>query len=548
MRGLSTTKRLWGLLGIIWLAMLLLVGWGAWENRQTMLSERKAALGDTIDIAMNAIAGQAERVADGELEEAEARTLAAAMVRDMTYDQGRGYLYVFNEDYELLAHPRLPVGTSVGDFQNDEGRYLFREFVESVHHDDGFVDYLWAHDEQGGLAEKSSFHAYYAPWGWVVGTGVYIDDIDAAFRASLVGNLLALLAVGLPLTGLMGLTIRDISRRLGGDPRYAAEVVSHIADGDLTRDVRLTAGDRQSLLYDIDRMRAALASTIGEIHHSADELNHAVGELGAGNDELATRTEQQAASLAETASSMEQLTATVKQNADHGEQARELAGSTAQNAERGRQAMTSVIDSMSAINASAGQMTTIVETIDAIAFQTNILALNASVEAARAGEHGRGFAVVAEEVRKLASRSAEAAQEIKGLIETSDGQVAEGTRQVEATGKIIAGIAREITQLSTLVDEISAASREQSHGIEQVNEAVSQMDRMTQQNAGLVEEHTVASQRLADQGQRLREHVARFRVATGRRATAGSGEARRPALAAPETPRAPAASKALAEA
>ncbi|WP_280549456.1 methyl-accepting chemotaxis protein [Halomonas sp. 11-S5] len=513
MRQMTTTKKLWGSLGIIWVAMLVLVGWGAWENRQTMLEERRNALGDYVDMAMNVIRDHAERSKNGELSLEEAQHQAASTVREMTYDQGRGYIYIFNGDYELLAHPRLPVGTSVADFQNDEGRYLFREFVEDVKTDDGVVDYLWAHaSEEDALAEKSSLNALFEPWGWYVGTGVYINDIDAAFLAGLTRSLLALLGIGIPVSLLMGLVIRGVTRRLGGDPHYAAEMVRHIAEGNLAHAIRLRDSDRESLLFDIERMRASLADTIGDIHRSADEVNGVVEEIGAGNDELATRTEQQAASLAETASSMEQLTATVKQNAEHSGKARELSGETASNAARGHESMVRVEASMSGINESAGQMSTIVDTIDSIAFQTNILALNASVEAARAGEHGRGFAVVAEEVRKLASRSSEAAQEIKALIETSDGKVVEGAQMVKETGEIIETMVTDIQQLSTLIGEISSASEEQSHGIEQVSEAVSQMDRMTQKNAGLVEEHTGASQRLIAQSYQLRDHVARFNI------------------------------------
>jgi len=519
MQKMTMTKKLWGSLGIIWVAMLVLVGWGAWETRLTMLEERRNAMGDYVDMAINVIGDHAERSERGELPLAEAQRRAASAVREMTYDQGRGYLYIFNGDYELLAHPRLPVGTSVADFQNEEGRYLFREFVEDVRTDDGVVDYLWAHaSDEDALAEKSSLNVLFEEWGWYIGTGVYVDDIDSAFLASLTHYLLALLGIGIPVSLLMGLVIRGVTRRLGGDPHYAAEMVREIAEGRLDHAIRLGDKDRDSLLFDIERMRAALAGTIGDIHRSTDEVNGVVEEIGAGNDELATRTEQQAASLAETASSMEQLTATVKQNAEHSGKARELAGETASNAARGHESMARVEASMSGINESAGQMSTIVDTIDSIAFQTNILALNASVEAARAGEHGRGFAVVAEEVRNLASRSSQAAQEIKALIETSDGKVVEGTRMVQETGKIIEIMVTDIQQLSTLIGEISSASEEQSHGIEQVNEAVSQMDRMTQQNAGLVEEHSAASQRLIVQSHQLRDHVARFSIAaSGRR-------------------------------
>ncbi len=512
MRGLSTSRKLWGLLGIIWLAMLTLAGWGAWEHRQIMLDERKGALRDYVDMAMNAIDGQAERVERGEISEQEARDTAANMVRHMVYDEGRGYFFVFNDDFELLAHPRLPEGTFVGDFQNDEGRYLFREFVEEIQQGDGFVDYLWAHESDGELTPKSSLNVAYAPWEWYVGTGVYINDVNAAFRDSLINSLLVLLAIGLPVTGLMGLVIRDIGRRLGGDPRYTSAEVRHIADGDLTRRLTLADNDSGSLLHDIGRMRDALSATIGDIHGSAAAVEHEVAEIVAVNDELSTRTEQQASSLQETAASMEQLTQTVRQNAENADQARQLAGTTEQSAESGGEAMERVVEAMGGINDSASQMAGIVDTIESIAFQTNILALNASVEAARAGEYGRGFAVVAEEVRNLAQRSAAAAQEVKGLIEQSDGQVAEGTRLVRDTGEVIRGMVTDISRLSGLVAEISAASAEQTSGIEQVNLAVSQMDQMTQQNAGLVQRSSLGTQNLHEQTRRLRGHVARFRV------------------------------------
>jgi methyl-accepting chemotaxis protein len=209
---------------------------------------------------------------------------------------------------------------------------------------------------------------------------------------------------------------------------------------------------------------------------------------------------------------MEQLTATVKQNADHADHARTLATRTADSAQRGSDAMSTVITTMATINESATQMSSIVNTIDGIAFQTNILALNASVEAARAGEQGRGFAVVANEVRQLASRSAAAAQEIKTLIEASDSKVVEGSRQVRETGDVIHGMVDDIKQLSTLVQEISAATIEQSSGIEQVNQAVTQMDQMTQQNASLVQESNHATQTLAQLSAQLRQLVAHFRI------------------------------------
>ncbi|ERS14172.1 methyl-accepting chemotaxis protein [Alloalcanivorax xenomutans] len=514
MKQWTMTRQLWGMLGLLWLAMLLLAGWTAWENRQTILTERKTGLSQYVDSALNAIDGQARLAASGAISETEARQRAEELIRDMTYDEGRGYLYAFDENHRMLTHPSLAKGTNMWDYQNEEGRYLFREFMEAVKNGDGFVDYLWVHPGQEGLAKKSSLHVHYPRWDWYLGAGVYINDINDAFYASLTQSLLFLLALGIPLTLLMGAIIRGVLRRLGGEPGYAAEAVRYISEGDLSQPTRLKDGDTGSLLFDIERMRQSLGATVGDIHRSADIVNTAVEDIKAGNDELATRTEQQAASLTETAASMEQLTTTVQQNADHAEQARQLANSTAGDARRGSEAMDTVIQTMGSIHDSAEQMSTIVDAIDEIAFQTNILALNASVEAARAGEQGRGFAVVAEEVRNLASRSAEAAGEIKTLIESAGALVATGSQQVRGTGEIITGMVADIGRLSTLVSEISTASNEQSQGIGQANEAITQMDMMTQQNARLVQESFSAAQRLADQSQQLRLYVARFQVKT----------------------------------
>ncbi len=514
MKQWTMTRQLWGMLGLLWLAMLLLAGWTAWENRQTILTERKTGLSQYVDSALNAIDGQARLAASGAISETEARQRAEELIRDMTYDEGRGYLYAFDENHLMLTHPALAKGTNMWDYQNEEGRYLFREFMEAVKNGDGFVDYLWVHPGQEGLAKKSSLHVHYPRWDWYLGAGVYINDINDAFYASLTQSLLFLLALGIPLTLLMGAIIRGVLRRLGGEPGYAAEAVRYISEGALSQPTRLKDGDTGSLLFDIERMRQSLGATVGDIHRSADIVNTAVEDIKAGNDELASRTEQQAASLTETAASMEQLTTTVQQNADHAEQARQLANSTAGDARRGSEAMDTVIQTMGSIHDSAEQMSTIVDAIDEIAFQTNILALNASVEAARAGEQGRGFAVVAEEVRNLASRSAEAAGEIKTLIESAGALVATGSQQVRGTGEIITGMVADIGRLSTLVSEISTASNEQSQGIGQANEAITQMDMMTQQNARLVQESFSAAQRLADQSQQLRLYVARFQVKT----------------------------------
>ncbi|MDH1230299.1 methyl-accepting chemotaxis protein [Stenotrophomonas sp. GD03930] len=270
-----------------------------------------------------------------------------------------------------------------------------------------------------------------------------------------------------------------------------------------------------------------LKQIVGRIQASASSINLAAGEIASGNTDLSRRTEQQAANLEETAASMEELTSTVKQNAEHARQANQLAIGAHGVASQGGEVVGQVVTTMSAIEASSKKIAEIISVIDGIAFQTNILALNAAVEAARAGEQGRGFAVVASEVRTLAQRSAGAAKEIKGLIEDSVGKVADGSALVRQAGTTMGEIVASVQRVTDIMADISAASQEQSSGIEQVNQAVVQMDETTQQNAALVEEASAAARSMEEQANLLAEAVSVFRTGT---ATAAAVV--RPALAA----------------
>ena len=334
-----------------------------------------------------------------------------------------------------------------------------------------------------------------------------------------------------------------------------ARMLDALARGDLGQRIEADYQGRFGQLKDASNSTSArLAEIVAQIREASDSIHTAAREIASGNADLSARTENQASSLEQTASSMEEFTSTVKQNADNARQANQLARGASDIAVKGGSVVGQVVATMGAIADSSKKIADIIGVIDGIAFQTNILALNAAVEAARAGEQGRGFAVVAGEVRSLAQRSAAAAKEIKALIGDSVDKVKVGYKQVESAGNTMNEIVEAVKRVTDIMGEISAASTEQSQGIEQVNSAIAQMDEATQQNAALVEEAAAAAESLQDQASSLTQSVAVFRLSggSGRLHATPAAPARTlpraPAAPAARAPRAPGPVKAMAKA
>ena len=308
------------------------------------------------------------------------------------------------------------------------------------------------------------------------------------------------------------LLISNIWRQLGGEPSYARDVMQQMADGNLSQTILVAPGAEASLLAAVRDMAQGLAAIVANVRNGTESMTVASREIAAGNQDLSLRTERQAGSLEQTSSHMQLLTETVRQSADAAQQANELASSAAIVAQRGGQAVEQVVVTMDEITTSSRKIGDITGVIDSIAFQTNILALNAAVEAARAGEQGRGFAVVASEVRSLAQRSAEAAREIKALINTNVGRVESGARLVRDAGATMGELVASVQRVSDIIGEVTAASAEQSQGIQDVNQSIHQLDQMTQQNAALVEQAAAAAGSLESQASGLQHAVERFQL------------------------------------
>ena len=440
-----------------------------------------------------------------------------------------GYFYVLNaapgKAYgELVVHPTQE-GQNILANKSADGREYVKHILQTK---SGKISYDWQNPGDQAAREKFVVYTWFKDWNWVIAGGTYAEEITA--EATTLRN--RYISFGLVALAAFAAVLYAFVRRAVTRPlAEVRDAAVRIAEGDLTVQIASRGQDEIGRLTDaMNGISRNLSAVVGNVRDGAEQIANASQEISTGNLDLCSRTEEQAASLATTASSMGELTETVRQNADHARQANALAVNASSVAQKGGSMVAQVIDTMESINQSSRKIGDITGVIDGIAFQTNILALNAAVEAARAGEQGRGFAVVASEVRNLAQRSAAAAREIKALIAASNSDVEAGSRLVSEAGATMNEVLASVGRVTDIMADISAASAEQSSGLEQVNLAIGEMDESTQRNAALVEEASAATQAMQDQAAQLARAVRAFRLDAAAANAALPAPAKRPAL------------------
>ncbi len=589
---MKISMRLYALVVLFFMMMAAALTFSLYGSYGGMERERKAGLESMTQNGVGILALYHGMEKSGALTRDVAQQQAKAIIASMRYDNGSGYFWINDMGPKMVMHPIKPelVGTDLSGNKDPNGKFLFVEFVNTVKNSGkGFVDYYWPKPRSPDPVEKFSHVAGFAPWGWIVGTGVYVDDLKAAFwqEALWIAGICAVSAIVVlaaaafvvggvtrPIASLKQsmsriaegdgsaevdyidrrneigamaktlLVLRDsVNERSQLQLREAeqqrnfdetrrsneealrsasdhqahamaelAQALERLAKGDLTVQVGDIGLEYEKLRNDFNGAVSELHEVISAISRTSHIVNDRASDISQATGNLSRRTEQQAAALEETAAALDEITSTVRTASERANEARQMVTETKSCAGRSGDIVRNAVDAMNRIEDSSKKIGQIISVIDEIAFQTNLLALNAGVEAARAGEAGRGFAVVAQEVRELAQRSANAAKEIKVLINSSAEQVGGGVSLVRSTGDALDEIMVLVNRVDGHVNTIATAAREQATGLHEINTSVNHMDQMTQQNAAMVEETTAASQTLAEESRQLRSLLSRFQL------------------------------------
>jgi methyl-accepting chemotaxis protein len=470
--------------GFLVIFILLFIGfiflWVLPTTKQAVMRQKQEQIQFLVQSSLSLLKEYHQEEQQGRLTREEAQKQALTRIKALRYGpEGKDYFWINDFGPKMVMHPfRADLdGKDLSDFKDPQGKALFVEFVKTCRAQGaGFVDYMWQwKDDKTRIVPKISYVQGFPPWGWIIGTGVYTNDVGE----ELAGIRNSFLMVLIPLILLAMVLLISPMRQLG----------------------RLTA------------VTAGLSGAV-------DEVNRAAGGISGVSQSLAQGSSEQAASLEETSASLEEMASMTRTNADNARQADALMGEAARVVDTAHTSMNQLAASMQEVSKASEDTAKIIKTIDEIAFQTNLLALNAAVEAARAGEAGAGFAVVADEVRALAMRAAEAAKNTASLIEGTVSKVKEGSELMGRTAEVFFQMSGSTGKVKELVAEIAAASTEQAQGVDQINKAVNEMNTVTQQTAANAEEAASASEMLNAQAEEMRGHVSALTVLVG---SGGSG-------------------------